>query len=881
MNYPVWELTFFGGGLTIALMAVIHVFVSHFAIGGGLFLVLTEWKGYREKSPAIIDYVRKHTKFFLLLTMVFGAMTGVGIWFVIGLINPATTSILIHNFVFAWAIEWVFFVGEIVSLLIYYYTFGRMSQRNHLILGWLYFIFAWLSLFVINGIIDFMLTPGKWLETGNFWHGFFNPTFWPSLFFRTFIALILAGLYGFLTATAIKDDAFRLRMVRYCATWLVAPFLLLFAATWWYVNALPEPIATMLREQPTDLLPFLNVFMVAAPVLILGGLLMAIRLPQVAKQSLAGLLMLIGLIYFGSFEYIREGSRRPYTIYNHIFSHSIVKKELPGVAEAGVLRYAKWTEFKEITEENRRKAGRRLFYLGCAACHSINGPTRDIVTLTRGYATVDALAARLSGLAELNSAMPPFPGTEEERRALAAFILQDLHQRQDRTSMPTIAQQQHETPAFDPAKSQYALLAWSEYGMHSITDSDALFTMRMPGSTINAMLIKRGPAPEVITTGVELRYGVETGFENPAGQVDFWQHAASLTDRELPTNTGLAGNSTSGVMQVDDDRRLFVAKELPVVPYKEGGSYQPYPLITIEAKDQASGAVLAATKAVAPVSTEWGCRNCHGGGWRKGVAGLSPVTAGNVLLAHDRYNKTTLVELAKSGRPVRCQICHPDPRGDHGNPAVLSLSAAIHGFHANTLKGRGADACFFCHQDAAPHGATRFFRGIHNELGFDCTNCHGAIEDHALSLLLAEQQAGKKAAEKRMRHLPPREVADLNEIKPRQAWINQPDCLSCHEDFQPPATITAFNKWTTRESELYRRRTDNMGIPCAACHNSPHALFPATNPYDAERDNIVPRQHQGNPYPLGANKNCTLCHTKDMKEEMHHPNSLRMMRNVR
>ena len=192
MNYPVWELSFAGGGLLIAVIAIVHVYVSHFAIGGGLFLVLTEMKGYRENSPAILDYVKKHTKFFLLLTMVFGAMTGVGIWFTISLLNPGATSTLIHNFVFGWAIEWVFFLGEIVSLLVYYYTFGRMEKSKHLLVGWVYFIFAWLSLFAINGIIGVMLTPGEWLSTGNFWDGFFNPSFWPSLFFRTFLTLMLS-----------------------------------------------------------------------------------------------------------------------------------------------------------------------------------------------------------------------------------------------------------------------------------------------------------------------------------------------------------------------------------------------------------------------------------------------------------------------------------------------------------------------------------------------------------------------------------------------------------------------------------------------------------------------------------------------------------------
>ncbi|RUM33908.1 MAG: cytochrome C, partial [Desulfobulbus sp.] len=217
MNYPVWQLDAFGGGLLIAMMAVFHVYISHFAVGGGLFLVLTELKGIRENNRAIRDYAIKHTRFFLLVTMVAGGITGVGIWFTIALLNPAATSVLIHNFVFAWAAEWVFFTIEIIALLIYYYTYRRMEQRHHLMIGWIYFGAAWMSLFIINGIIDFMLTPGAWVSTHNFWDGFFNPTFWPALFFRTALCIIIAGLFGFMTATWIKDKPLRDSMVSYCA----------------------------------------------------------------------------------------------------------------------------------------------------------------------------------------------------------------------------------------------------------------------------------------------------------------------------------------------------------------------------------------------------------------------------------------------------------------------------------------------------------------------------------------------------------------------------------------------------------------------------------------------------------------------------------------
>lgn len=68
MNYPVWDLAF-GAGLLMALVAVVHVFVSHFAVGGGLFLVLTERKARRENDPKLLAWLKAHTKFFVLVTV--------------------------------------------------------------------------------------------------------------------------------------------------------------------------------------------------------------------------------------------------------------------------------------------------------------------------------------------------------------------------------------------------------------------------------------------------------------------------------------------------------------------------------------------------------------------------------------------------------------------------------------------------------------------------------------------------------------------------------------------------------------------------------------------------------------------------------------------
>ena len=146
----------------------------------------------------------RHAEFFLILTGVFGAVSGVGIWFSIGLAHPEATSALIHNFVFGWAIEWVFFIVELTTAAVYYYTWDRIDPKLHLKVGWLYAGSSFCTLAIINGILTFMLTPGEsWLsvagtgkEASHFWQAFFNPTYWPSLLLRMAVCASLAGIWA-------------------------------------------------------------------------------------------------------------------------------------------------------------------------------------------------------------------------------------------------------------------------------------------------------------------------------------------------------------------------------------------------------------------------------------------------------------------------------------------------------------------------------------------------------------------------------------------------------------------------------------------------------------------------------------------------------------
>ncbi len=426
MNYPVWYLPGIGGGTLIALIAVVHVFISHFAVGGGLYLVLAERKGLREKNPGILDFTRRHTKFFLLVTMVAGGLTGVGIWFIISLVQPAATSLLIHTFVFGWAAEWVFFTVEIVALLVYYYTFGRMEERTHQAVGWVYFIAAWLSLFLINGIINFMLTPGDWLADRNFWSGFFNPSFWPGLFFRSCIAFLLAGVYAFLTTSLLKDLELKKTMTRFTGRWVFISCAAGLPFGLWYRAVLPNEARLLVDGASPTIARALEVGQWALAALILLSALLVLLKPRYHSLSLSLGVLACSFLLMGSFEWTREAARRPFVINGVLYSNSIAPGDVEGLSARGMLASARWAGQKDVHEESLLEAGEDLFRLQCYACHTVGGINNDIAIRTASM-SYPVMLKYLETIHERRYFMPPFAGNAAEKRALAAFLVAGLH----------------------------------------------------------------------------------------------------------------------------------------------------------------------------------------------------------------------------------------------------------------------------------------------------------------------------------------------------------------------------------------------------------------------------------------------------------------------
>ena len=433
MNYPFWEVPVLGGGWLIGLVAIIHIYIAHFAVGSGFFLVYTEWKALRRDDREVLDYIRYHSYFFVLITLVSGAVTGVGIWFTIGLVHPDATSALIHQFVFVWAIEWVFFLVEIIAALVYYRTWDRLTPRQHLRVGIVYAVASFLSLVAINGILTFMLTPGRWLETGRLWDAYFNPGNLPSLGLRTLVTFSIAGLFALVTAARWRHAETRVRLLRYAAKWLVPAYILLpLFAVWYLLMAPPQALQALQSGVSVTGVGTLAILTRVAMLSIMISATIGIFAyvgpylnPKNFSFPMALIFLLLGLVVTGATEWSREMLRKPYVLYGYMYSNGLRPGDLERLNRTGVLAEARWTTVKAITADNRVEAGRQVFRIQCASCHTVRG-YRSMTAVLKGR-DLDSLQAFLKTLRDLQGPyvglMPPLMGTPEEEQALAAYLL--------------------------------------------------------------------------------------------------------------------------------------------------------------------------------------------------------------------------------------------------------------------------------------------------------------------------------------------------------------------------------------------------------------------------------------------------------------------------
>ncbi len=434
--YPFWEVPFWTSGIFIALIATFHILPCHLATGAFWFNVFIERKALNENRPGLMDFIRRYTLMILVFCFVYGSLTGVGIWFAATVASPRSISALIHNYVWGWATEWVFFILEIVTIYVYYYTLDKVSPKTHMRIGWIYAWSAWISMVIITGILAFMLSSDSWIRTGGFFDGFFNSTYWPQLFARTALMLGIAGLYATISASGMQNEKDRNEVIRSASLWGMAGMVLggIFSA--WFLYKMPEAAKSLSLSGG---LPYLKNMLYGAVVcyglVFLYMLIVGFLRPQLAGKTLGILMLMVLFLGIGAGEGFREGVRRPYIISQFMYGNQIIAANVPSKAIAsekerfkeGFLAnlYFVPDNLRTITPENEKAVGHIIARHQCGNCHTFDagGRMRALpgLFIKLGMTSKDDIAAWMDAM-EGYAYMPPFLGFEEEKQAVAAFL---------------------------------------------------------------------------------------------------------------------------------------------------------------------------------------------------------------------------------------------------------------------------------------------------------------------------------------------------------------------------------------------------------------------------------------------------------------------------
>jgi len=416
--YPVNDFGPLMKGLVIGGVGILHVFLAQFAIGGGMLLWYFERLGQRGHQDAR-TFVDGYFKVLVLVSFVIGALTGVAMWFTTIQVGARTIGLMIDEFHWLWATEWVWFAIEITAGYAFYRYGPRLAGRARLQLLALYALASWMSLFWINGILSWQLTPGRWLDGGGVWAGFFNASFWPSLVFRTAVATTLAALAGCIVINTMdlprdRKAALIRRASRFAAPIAAMPLLAL-----WFVAVLPSDSRSWLLGGSMPMTMFVGVaagasFLIGAYVVV--GLIVQ-RL--YINGATATLLLALAFGATAAGEFVREGARKPYTVRGVLYSTSIRPEEVAALRASGATAGDPYPLQSAYPTEQLAR-GAKVERALCDACHTMRG-ANALVELTRTW-TDDQLRLNLAKLQRTKGFMPPFSGNADDLEALVQLL---------------------------------------------------------------------------------------------------------------------------------------------------------------------------------------------------------------------------------------------------------------------------------------------------------------------------------------------------------------------------------------------------------------------------------------------------------------------------
>jgi hypothetical protein len=435
--YPTFYVPYIGTAWVMGIIGVIHVVASHTSVGAAFLFALLETRAYQENRPALLDFIKRYGVFLLVFSYIIGSITGPGIWYAITVASPRGVGGLIHNFVWVWAAEWVFFTVEVIGVYALVYLIGKIDRLSHLKLTWSFALASWATMLLIVGILSFMMWPGheSWYETGSTNQAFYNINFFAHLGVRTGSMLVMATVVGFMVAAGIKDQDLKRSVVRMVAPVGLVGGLFSVMMFLYYLQTLPTNARVMLESH---LLPQYAAGMIGIALVTTIYLVAIWYRPGFLKTWVAvPMFLAISVIGVWPEERMRESMRKPFVAGQYIYGNQVIARDVPGkgiegevdrLAEGGLLKLHPFIpeRLRTITAGNKLEVGGLLAKIACANCHSLEpgGPLRNLPDKFYGATDVDLIGAFLRGPLRHGAIvyMPRIDLPDEEVDAIASYI---------------------------------------------------------------------------------------------------------------------------------------------------------------------------------------------------------------------------------------------------------------------------------------------------------------------------------------------------------------------------------------------------------------------------------------------------------------------------
>ena len=158
------EFPYTGNRTAVWIIAQLHTLFGAFILGAPIFVVISEWLGYRKQDLRYDRLAKEVTKVTVILFSM-TALTGGLFIFVLLAAYPQFTTWFINQFYLVFAVIYpLLFISGTIVLYTYFYMWDAWKgekKGRHIALGVLLNLICMITMFVIDGPTSFMNTPPK------------------------------------------------------------------------------------------------------------------------------------------------------------------------------------------------------------------------------------------------------------------------------------------------------------------------------------------------------------------------------------------------------------------------------------------------------------------------------------------------------------------------------------------------------------------------------------------------------------------------------------------------------------------------------------------------------------------------------------------------